>query len=424
MQKLIPVLRKYNPWDGQLYDTGLIRDEYLNKIKPLIGHKIIKIITGQRRSGKSYLLRQIINLLIKEYNVNPHNIFYLNKELIVFDEVKTYKDLENLFVAYLNQINPNGKVYIFLDEVQTIESWEKFVSSYSQDFKSEYEIFVTGSNAKLLSYELATLLTGRYVEFELLPFSFNEYVKYLGTNISKNSFLQYLKTGGIPELLNIKTSEARQFYVESLKNTIILRDIVQRYRVKDLQLLEMLFRFLLLNIGNKTSISAIVKYFKSTGKPVNFNTIAEYLSFLTNSFLFHQAKRFDVKTKSIFKTEPKFYVNDLSFRNYLYGELYFNPAVYLENYVYLTLKYKSYNVYVGNLRNGEIDFIANRGKDVLYVQVAYLLDSEQTTEREIGNLLRVNDNYPKILITMDDMSFGEIKGVRHIQAWNLEREVQ
>ncbi len=420
MQKLLKILERYNPWKGQLYDVGLVREEYLQKISDFLGTRIIKVITGQRRSGKSYLIRQVINQLIEQHNVRPQNIFYLNKELVFFDEIKTYKELNALFKVYLDQIQPQGKVYVFLDEVQMIEGWEKFVSSYSQDFQVETEIFVTGSNAKMLSKELATLLTGRYVEIEVLPFSYLEFLQYTGKRASKLSFEQYLKTGGLPEMMNISSAEARQFYVESLKNTIILRDIVERFRVKDLQLLDKLFRFLLLNIGNRMSVSSIVRYFKSIGKPVNFNTIAEYLSYLTSSYLFHQAKRMDVKTKSVFKTDAKFYINDLSFRNYLYGELYFNPAAYLENYVYLTLKRKGYQVFVGNLRSGEIDFIATKGKDVLYFQVAYLLESDQTVEREISSLLRAKDNYPKYLVTMDDFNFGQIKGIKHLQAWGME----
>ena len=209
------------------YNLGFERDFYLEQIKKYVGNNLVKVIVGQRRTGKSYILRQIMNYLISTQNVDPKNIFYLNKEFTAFDDITTAQKLEELFEYYKSQLDVSGKIYIFLDEVQNIVDWEKFANSYSQDFSSDYELFITGSNSTLLSGELATLLSGRYIEFEIYPFSLVEFAGYKKLKINKDLFLTYLKTSGLPELLNFNNEEIERHYVEDLKNTIVLRDIVQ-----------------------------------------------------------------------------------------------------------------------------------------------------------------------------------------------------
>ncbi len=420
MNKTLEILSEYNIWNGEYLPEGYRRIQYMEKIKSFMNNRVIKVLIGQRRAGKSYILRQVINLLHRELSVNEVNIFYLNKEQLVFDEITDYKKLDELFRAYLDYFKPKGKVYIFLDEIQTISEWEKFVVSYSQDTRHDYEIFITGSNSQLLSTELSTLLSGRYVEISVFPYSFTEYCEFTGKEPDKTSFTEYIKVGGLPELLNFDGFEPRMHYVESVKNAIILRDIIERHKIKDTALLEMILKYIILNTGNMTSVNSIVKYFRSTGRRVNYETVSDYIHFLTQALIAHSAERYHIKNKQILKQERKFYLNDLSFRNFLYGETYFNPAASLENYVYLSLLRKGYRVFVGILNNGEIDFIAHYGNKVLYFQVAYLIESEDTMARETGNLLRIQDNYPKYLVTMDDVHFGNIQGISHVQAWQLE----
>ena len=423
MEKLLHNLSEYNVWKGEYLPEGFRRVTYLKKIYGMINTAVIKVLIGQRRVGKSYLLRQIINSLVRDFSVPPVNIFYLNKEQLVFDEIVDVKKLDLLFRLYLSTYKPKGKVYIFLDEIQTIDQWEKFVTSYSQDINQEFEVFITGSNSQILSSELSTLLSGRYVEMKIFPFSYEEFTDYLNVTVNRESFIEYLKTGGLPELFNFKSFEAQMYYVESLKNTIILKDIVERHKIKDVNLLELIFRFIMLNIGNLTSVNAIVKYFKSTGKRVNFETVSDYTAYLLQSMVLHSSERIHLKTKQILRGERKFYLNDMSFRNFLYGERYFDPAAYLENHVFLKLLDKGYQVFTGAFRDGEIDFVALKANERHYFQVSYLLESEKTLKRETENLLRIKDNFPKFLITMDAVSRLNINGIEHILAWELDKRL-
>ncbi len=422
MTNVFQILSQYNFWNKNV-PIGFKRSKYLEKMRNLLNSKTIKVLIGQRRSGKSVLMRQIISELI-EKGVNPENIFYLNLEIFAFDFIKTANDLQNLFDLYLDKLKPKGKIYIFLDEVQRVKNWEKFVSSYSQDYVNDYEIFITGSNSQLLSSELATLLSGRYVKIFVYPFDFQEFCLFTKKEPDKASFTEYLMNGGLPEIFSFNSDEAKQNYIQSLKDTIILRDIIQRYVIKDATLLERILDFLLLNLGNLTSIARIVKYFKSSGENVNFDTVSDYAKYLTDAFVLHKINRYSLKAKQILKREYKFYVNDLAFRTFLLGNVYYNPASYLENYVFLTLQRFGYQLNIGVLKDKEIDFVAQKGGKIIYIQVAYLLQSEKTLQREAGNLLQIKDNYRKLLVTMDDFYFGNIEGIEHVQAWNLERVLQ
>jgi len=412
-------IKKYNVWEKQPVQIGYIRNKYLDKITGLIGTQLVKVLVGQRRAGKSYLLRQIMNFLISNKNVDPKNLFFVNKEFIAFDDIRTASDLEELFAYYRRQLQVEGKIYLFLDEVQNIENWETFVNSYSQDFTGEYELFVSGSNSNLLSGELATLLSGRYVEFEILPFGYSEFTQVKEMPEGKESFIEYLQTGGLPELIHLNTEELKRNYLSSLKNTVILRDILDRHQIKDLPLLEEIFKFLTVNIGNLTSISNIINYFKSKQKKTNYETVSSYVNFLTSTFIFHQAGRYNLRGKQVLGGASKYYLNDLAFKNYLFGFLPTDIGYNLENFVYMQLKRMGFEVKVGVLNNLEIDFIAEKSDKTIYVQTCYLLNNENVVNREFGNLLQIKDNYEKYVVSLDDVKFSDYEGIVHLHPWEL-----
>jgi len=419
MENLFENLSQYNFWTKKNVNFGYIRANYLNNIIKYLNTKLVKVLTGQRRCGKSYILRQIIQYLINNQNVNPNNIFYMSKEFIGFETITNSTHLHQLFIYYKQKLNVTGRIYVFLDEIQNIENWELFVNSYSQDFTSEYEIFITGSNSKLLSGELATHLSGRYIEFGIYPFSFFEYVEYHKLETNKDSYVKFLTTGGLPELVNFNQSEIIKNYIESLKSTIILRDIISRHTIKDISLLDDIFRFIISNIGNLTSVSNIVKYYKNLGKKTNYETVALYLSYLTECFVIHEIDRFDIRGKQILNGVKKFYLNDLSFKNYLLG---FQPTDFgcnIENQIFSLLSEKNYKIFTGVFKDYEIDFIAQKNNETIYIQVAYLLANEETVNREFGNLQKIDDNFLKIVVSLDDIQFSHYKGIKHYRPWEL-----
>ncbi|MFW5705457.1 MAG: ATP-binding protein, partial [Bacteroidota bacterium] len=397
------------------------RSAYLQSIGKFIGNRLVKVIVGQRRSGKSYLMRQIIHFLIDHHQTNPENIFFLNKEYIAFDSIKNASDLDSLFKYYLSELNVSGKCYIFLDEVQNIENWEKFVNSYAQDYTGEFELFVTGSNSNLLSGELATLLSGRYVQFELMPFNLEEFARFKQAPINKETFLEYLQQGGLPEMLRLNDEEMQRHYISDLKNTIILRDVVQRNRVNDLALLEDVFKYLSVNIGNLTSLQNIVKYFKSKQKQANYETLSKYVGFLLDTFVVHEVERFNLKGKQVLGGVRKYYLNDLAFKNLVFGYQPEDIGYHLENYVYLYFRQLGFETTVGILNGKEVDFVARKSDRIIYIQVAYLLADRQTIEREFGNLLAIKDNHPKVVISLDDIAMTGYEGIYHFRPWELDQ---
>mgnify|MGYP006294015217 FL=1 len=412
------ILERYNFWKGTVPELGLRRNEYLNKIADFIGNKLVKVLVGQRRVGKSYILRQIIFSLIGQ-GVSPKNIFYLNKEFADFDFITAYGHLDDLIKRYKQTLMPEGKIYLFIDEIQNIEGWEHLINSYSQDFTQNCEIFISGSNTQLLSGELATLLSGRYVQFQILPFSYREYIEIEQLDNSKTSYQNYLKSGGLPELFHLPNDETKRHYVTSIKDTILLRDIIQRYRIKDARLLEDIFIFLVNNASNLISINKIVNYFKSKNRKTNYETVANYIGYLKNTFLVHQVDRFNIKGKDIVSGNCKYYINDLAFKNYLYPGFEYGLGSKLENLIYLQLLNSGYTIYTGVMRDKEIDFVASKNNRDIYLQVAYLLIDKKTIEREFGELERIPDNYEKFVISLDDLSLQNYKGIKHVLAWQL-----
>jgi predicted AAA+ superfamily ATPase len=418
MMENIAEIAKYNFWSGNIPTLGFKRKEYLDKVASFTGNGLVKVLVGQRRTGKSYLLRQIIGQLI-DAGVPPQNTLYINKEFLEYDFLFGYKTLDALINAYKTELKPRGKVYLFIDEIQTIEGWERLVDSYSQNFVDTYELFISGSNSQMLSGELATLLSGRYVTFQVFPFSFNEFCGFRQMDESKSLYLDYLQTGALPELFHLSEDEIKRHYISAIKDTVLLRDIIQRYNIKDTKLLEDIFAYLVNNASNLVSISNIVNYFKSKNRKTNYETVANYIRYIENTFLIHRADRYHIKGKEVVSGTCKYYINDLAFRNYLYSGFGYGAGYLLENAVYLQLSQAGYEVFVGVMRNGEIDFVAKKQERVIYMQVAYLLDDSQTIEREYGAFNSVRDHYEKWVVSLDEITLPVRSGIKHIQAWKL-----
>lgn len=419
MEAHLKSLEKYNFWNGNVPQLGFERSSYLKSIRYYCNNKLIKVLVGQRRTGKSFLLRQIAQQLILG-GLDPKAVFYLNKEYIDFDFIQDYSDLHKLIQAYQQQFKPEGKVYLFLDEVQDIDGWERLVNSYAQDYTAEYEIFISGSNSNMLSGELASLLSGRYVRFEIFPFSYEEYLGISEQTQSKESFVAYMQSGGLPELFVLPNEETKRHYVASVKDTVLLRDIIQRNAIKDPKLLEDLFVYTVNNASNLMSVNNIINYLKSKGRKTTFETVATYLSYIESVFLIHKAERFDIRGKETIAGNVKYYSNDLAYKNYLFSGFAYGLGYQLENLVYLALRRAGFEVFVGVLPKKEVDFVAQKNDIKIYVQCTYLLHNDETLEREYSALESIKDNYPKLVVSLDDISLPQRNGILHVQAWKLE----
>jgi predicted AAA+ superfamily ATPase len=418
MEEFFTRFQKYNFWNKNVPKLGYERQDYLDRIFQFCNNSLVKVLVGQRRSGKSYLLRQIAYKFIQE-GISAKNIFFINKEFIEFDEVKDYKDLDQLIKEYRKKLKPTGKIYLFIDEVQNIHQWERLINSYSQNFAESYEIFISGSNSKMLSGELATLLSGRYINFEIFPFSYTEFLGINELTSNKDSYLTYLKSGGLPELFSLPNEETKQHYVSAVKDTVLLRDVIQRHAIKEPKLLEDLFIYVVNTASNLMSLNNITNYFKSKGRKTTYDTIATYLGYIEDTFLIHKVERFDIRGKETIAGNVKYYCNDLAYKNFLFTGFAYGTGYLLENLVFLELRRSGYQVYVGVLPNKEVDFIAKKADRVLYVQSTYLLSDENTMAREYGSLDAISDSYEKIIVSMDDLKFPNKNGIKHVQVWDF-----
>lgn len=351
------------------------------------------------------------------------NIFFLNLELAEFDFVRTYKDLDELVKLYRAEMKPQGRMYLFIDEIQNVEGWERIVNSYSQDYVDEYELFISGSNSRMLSGELATLLSGRYVRFEIFPFSFEEYLGITARERTKQHFIDYMDSGGMPELFRLSDPELKRNYISALKDTVLLRDIIQRHSIKDSRLLEDLFVYLVNNAFNLLSIRNISNFFKSSGRKTSYDTVAAYIGYIEDAYLVHRAERYNIKGKETITGNCKYYINDLSFNNYLYQGFGYGAGYMLENIIYLELRRAGFDVYVGSIREKEVDFVAMKGDRLIYVQSAYILTDKETIDREYSALLAIGDSYEKIVVSLDDITLPSKEGIRHIQGWEFDKKV-
>jgi len=400
--------------------TNYRRDIYLKKIIPFINKPVIKIITGIRRCGKSFLMKQIISEL-NATGIENKNILYINKELVTFNFIENYTQLYTYISEKFN--STQGKKYILIDEIQEIQQWEKAVGSLFAE--NEYDIYITGSNAHLLSSEIATLLSGRYVEINLYTLSYKEFVQFRNTESTnaEDEFYLYLKYGGFPVIHFFDYNDELIYqYINSLYSTILLKDIISRYNIRNVQLFENLTKFVFDNIGNIFSGNSIAKYLKAQNISMGLDTIQNYLQYLENSFLVYKVNRYDLKGKRILEIHEKYYLSDIGLKNAMLGYREKDIAGMLENIVFLKLKQSDYKVFIGKFLDYEIDFVAEKGNSRIYIQVAYLLNSKETIEREFQVMKQISDNYPKYVLSMDKHQTTNNEGIIRMNIINFLKE--
>ncbi len=379
------------------------REKYLAEIKKVMGKQVIKVLLGMRRVGKSTLLLQIQEELLSQ-GVERDQIISLNFEWLEFETLKEYK----MLYEYIESKKVKGKKnYVFLDEVQEVEDFEKVVNSLNA--KGDVEVFITGSNSKLLSGELATYLTGRFYTIEVLPLSYKEISE--GFSKSEDVFLEYLQTGGMPGKFQFEEERTAKNYLMDMYQSILLRDIVKRYNVRNVDLLQRFMSYLINNIGQTFSAVTITNYLKSEGRNLSKETIYNYIEAAKSTYLVHGVPRYNIKGKELMKTNEKYFINDLGIRN-LYFDNEKDIGQALENIVYLELRRRGYEIYVGKYDDKEVDFIAVDGYTMKYIQVAYLLAEESTIEREFSVLDAIEDNFPKMVISMDRVNRSR-NGIEH-----------
>ena len=383
------------------------RKGYIDRIKPFMQKSVVKVLTGQRRVGKSFLLYQLIEeILAKEPDAN---IIYVNLEDFTFSSLQTAEDLHSYIISHSKE---KVKNYIFIDEIQDIPGFEKVIRSLL--LNEDNDIYITGSNAKMLSGELATYLSGRYIEFKIYSLSYSEFLEFHGLTESETSYELYSRYGGLPYLLNLPLEdETVNEYLKSVYSTIVFRDVVSRYKLRNTLFLEKLIQFLSENIGNLFSSKNISDYLKSQHTTISVNQIQSYTEYLNNAFLIHRVERYDLIGKRVFEIGEKYYFENMGIRNIVVGYRITDKAKILENLVYNHLLYKGYDIKVGYYGDKEIDFIGEKNGEKLYIQVALKIDSDKTAEREFGNLLKIQDNYPKIVVTKDTFSGNSYEGIRH-----------
>lgn len=388
----------------------IIRQAYLNRIIPLIDKKLIKVLTGVRRSGKTVLLSQIQDYLLDK-GVDKDNIVSISLESKKNEKFKDGDVLYDHLISVYQAIK--GKIYIFLDEIQAVTKWEEVVSSLLVDV--DCDIYITGSNSKLLSGELATLIAGRYIQIHVYPFTLSEaraIQKKNGKYTSDEAlFADYLRYGGLPMRFSLENISLEP-YLSDTYDAIVVKDIISRNNIRDTGLLNMLLAFLMDNIANPFSARSIVAAFKAEGINTTVETVISYIDYIKKAMVVYSAQRYDIKGRKILSTNEKYYTVDLGLRNCVKasGEIDYNKLY--ENIVYLELLYRGYDVKVGKTDEYEIDFVAYRGSDIMYVQVCYLLATPETVEREFGNLERIKDNYPKCVISGDIPDFSR-NGIKH-----------
>ena len=393
----------------------LKRDEYIKKIVPFIDKDVIKVLTGIRRSGKSVMLKLLMEEL-KNRGINENQFIYINFENLKYRKLKNY---ERLYDFILNKVDDKYKsYYIFLDEIQEVEEWERCVNSLRVDEDFKFDIYITGSNAKLLSGELSTYLAGRYIEFVVYPFSFKEFFEIMKEKNKeidlKEAFQDYVKFGGMPFLHNLDYNfEASMQYLQDLYASIILKDITQRNNIRDTDLLERIINYVVMNIGNTFSATSISKFFKSENRKVATETILNYIKACEEAFLVYRVARNDLLGKKILNVNEKYYIADHGIREAIMENNQKNINQVLENIVYFEMLRRGYNVKIGKVDNLEVDFVCKKNDETIYIQVSYLLASEDTKEREFSVLENIKDNYPKYVLSMDEFDMSR-NGIKHI----------
>ena len=397
----------------------IIRERYLKEIRKFYDQDLIKVIIGIRRCGKSVLMKQIMDEL-KTKGIDEEHIIYINLEDYDYDIYTKFHD----FVKA--KIKDNKKYYLFFDEIQNVDKWEKVINSFKATLN--VSIFLTGSNSDILSGELATHISGRYVSFKISPFSFKE-VCELKNVLDKNKyelldvFEEYVKWGGLPQVFMQVDDMSKKTYLNDVYNSIIVKDIVTRFNVKDVDLLNRIITYILTTPANTFSAESLSKYFESISRSVSLETIYNYIDYITRAMLIEKSSRYDIRGKRILTGKYKYYLTDLGFTNILSEGKKEQLGAYLENIVYNELINRGYTVYIGTNDASEVDFIATRFQEKIYIQVAYLLANEETITREFNAFNNIKDNYPKYVISLDNFDFSK-DGIIHknIIEWLLEKD--
>lgn len=389
------------------------RNLYFNQIEPFIGSGLIKVLTGQRRVGKSYVLLQLMDE-IRKRDRNAR-IIYINKEDYQFEAIKSHNDLMDYCKSHTNK---GSNHYLFIDEIQEIENFE--IALRSLNTIDDCDIYCTGSNAKLLSGELATYLSGRYVQIRIYALNYVEFLQFHKLSDSAEAFMKYIRYGGMPHLINLRQEDWVVYeYLKNIQDTIVLRDIIARFKVRNIHFLQDLIFYLAEIMGSIVSAKRISDYLKSQRINLSPKLVIEYLSYLEAVYFLERVKRTEIEGRKIFEIGDKFYFEDLGMRHALIPFQQKDIGKVLENIVYLHLKTKGYQVYVGKQGSREIDFVAEKNEEKLYVQVAYLITNEKTHKREFDNLLAIHDNNPKIVVSMDETARGNYKGIEHVSIRNF-----
>lgn len=403
------------------------RTDYLNELNKWKDEQVIKVVTGIRRCGKSTLLEQFQTELVSN-GISREQIIAVNFEALEFEELLDYK---KLYAYIVDKIAPDKKNYVFLDEIQMVNDYQKAVDSLF--IRDNIDIYITGSNAYLLSGELATLLSGRYVEINMLPLSFSEYRSAKTDGYDDAAFADYLRLGGLPYIVMLDdANEKADTYLEGIYNTIIIKDIEERQKrkdkggkrnINDIALLKNIARFLASSVGNPVSIKSISDYITSSGRKVSQNTVSEYVSALVEPYIFYPVERYDVEGKQLLKQNQKYYISDLGLRRYMVTKKNYDLGFSLENVVYLELKRRGYRINIGKVGSTEVDFVTEKNGNVTYVQVTASMTDEKTFEREIAPLKAIRDNHPKKILTLDRFTAGNYDGitVKNVIDWLLER---
>ena len=393
----------------------LIRENYMNQLIESKDLNLIKVITGVRRSGKSTLLLQYKDYLLNE-KIPETDIIYMNFESAEWYDIKDYKDLYNYVKGEANKSSSGGKKYILLDEVQNVEMWEKAVNSLMIDIDSD--IYITGSNAYLLSSELTTLLAGRVFTIKIYPFSLKEFVSEYPFNNGEDKFSKfdkYLKYGGMPMLVNMKDNEQLiTNYLTDVKEVVLKKDVINRNSIKDTVFLDNLIKYMASVIGNLTTPNAISGFMSKNGSSINHETVHAYLKMIENAYFIYRVPRFELKGKQLLKTQGKYYFVDNGLKNIISGFSFYDSGSSYENLVYMELLRRGYEVYVGQYGDIEIDFIAIKPNEKVYYQVTRSIMDEKVEEREKKSLLAINDNYKKVILTMDNVKNKQIEGIEVI----------
>ncbi|MEI3391652.1 MAG: ATP-binding protein [Clostridia bacterium] len=395
----------------------LKREMYLSRIRGFYDTDLIKILVGIRRCGKSVILKQIMNEL-KEKKVDENHIIYVNFELIEFEELQDYKKL-NKYIK--EKIKDDKKYYVFLDEIQKVIKFEEVVNSLRASIEN-ISIFITGSNSKLLSNELSTVLSGRYVLFNIYPLSYKEFIELTGKDAkSIETFWDFVKWGGLPNRTQFKDEGNIKDYLHSVFDSIILRDVVERLGLKDTILFDLILQYIVDTTGRQFSAENVINFLKREGKSISTETLYTYLDALCKALMIKKIYRYDIHGKAILKTLNKYYMTDLGIAQIKNNNFEINKSFAIENVVYNELLERGYDVYIGKTKDGEIDFIATKTEEKIYIQVTYLLESEKVINREFGAFEEIKDNYPKYVLSLDNTNFSR-QGIIHknIIDWLLE----